>query len=315
VVCITPVGEQALIHPWPQAFDIARMADTAPLTVEEFAQSLPDAVIFFDASGAVTFANAEARKRFGALPEGLSLRLKFRAPEMRLLLDAVVGNGVQQSIDYSETGIFERWYKVTAMAVGAARGQFVLVLRDQSEAKQLERMRADFVANASHELRTPLASINGFIETLSGPAKNDEKAREKFLGIMQQQTARMSRLIDDLLSLSRLETASTAKQDPVDVRNVVAHVVNALSPLAVENGVTIENHIADQPIMVSGDRDELIQVFQNLIENACKYGRSGGKVVLSMQPSDASASGESVRFRSRHRTTTHSAHHGALLSR
>src|SRR5690606_3998207 len=99
----------------------------------------------------------------------------------------------------------ERAFRVMATPVGTRPGLFAVMFKDQSEARRIDRMRADFIANASHELRTPLASVAGFIETLRGPARDDARAREAFLGIMQGQTERMARLIDDLLSLSRIE--------------------------------------------------------------------------------------------------------------
>src|SRR5690606_12504079 len=146
-----------------------------------------------------------------------------------------------------------------------------------------DRMRSDFIANASHELRTPLASLIGFIETLQGPARNDAAARDRFLEIMQTQAERMARLIDDLLSLSRLEMrAHLAVNESVDMTALLNHVADTLTPLASSMGVTIERYIPDHPVEVTGTRDELIQVFQNLLENACKYGQQGNKVVLSL---------------------------------
>jgi two-component system phosphate regulon sensor histidine kinase PhoR len=161
------------------------------------------------------------------------------------------------------------------------------VFKDQSETRRIDRMRADFIANASHELRTPLASIAGFIETLRGPARNDPAAREQFLQIMQNQTGRMARLIDDLLSLSRLEMKPYLKPGTeVDLRQTVDSVIDSLAPLARENSVAIERDFAKGPLNVPGDRDELFQVFENLLENACKYGQSGGRVLVSIAHAD-----------------------------
>ena len=182
----------------------------------------------------------------------------------------------------------ERAYRVSASSVGHATDLYVLVFKDQSEARRIDRMRADFIANASHELRTPLASISGFIETLRGPARNDPAAREQFLQIMHSQTGRMARLIDDLLSLSRLEMKPYLKPGTeVDLRRTIDSVIDSLGPLARENGVVIERNFVEGSLDVPGDRDELFQVFENLLENACKYGQSGGRVVVSITRSDA----------------------------
>ena len=135
-------------------------------------------------------------------------------------------------------------------------------------------------------MRTPLASISGFIETLRGPARDDPKARDRFLEIMNNQTGRMARLIDDLLSLSRLEMKSFVSPDEkVDICLLVAGVIDSLNQLAKDAGVEIIRDIPAGPIEVPGSRDELIQVFENLLENACKYGQSGGKVEIVIERS------------------------------
>jgi two-component system phosphate regulon sensor histidine kinase PhoR len=125
-------------------------------------------------------------------------------------------------------------------------------------------------------LRTPLASLRGFIETLLGPARNDPAAHERFLTIMLEQVTRMSRLVDDLMSLSRLELkARVTPEDAVDLVPLIGSVCDALAPLADDLDVEIKLHLPDHPVTVTGDRDELTQVFENLIENACKYGQDG----------------------------------------
>jgi two-component system phosphate regulon sensor histidine kinase PhoR len=144
-------------------------------------------------------------------------------------------------------------------------------------------MRADFVANASHELRTPLASLSGFIETLQGPAKDDAAARQRFLGIMVEQTRRMSRLIDDLLSLSRVELNEHLRpQTVIDLVPIIGHVCDTLAPLAKERGVEVMVNGKEQPLRVHGERDELIRLFENLVENALKYGGSGKRVEVTL---------------------------------
>ena len=135
-------------------------------------------------------------------------------------------------------------------------------------------MRADFVANASHELRTPLAALTGFIETLQGPARDDPAARERFLGIMQAQARRMARLIDDLLSLSRIELqrASAARHAGRSRRRSCARSPTACRRWRATAASRSRSTAPAEPLMVLGDRDELIRVFENLIENALKYG-------------------------------------------
>jgi two-component system phosphate regulon sensor histidine kinase PhoR len=159
----------------------------------------------------------------------------------------------------------------------------LMTFHDLTPLRRVEEMRADFVANASHELRTPLAALSGFIDTLQGPAKEDPKARERFLGIMQAQAKRMARLIDDLLSLSRVELSAHVRPDTlVDLVPIIRQVVDGLEPLARERQVEIEVDLPEPQVTIAGDREELLRLFENLIENALKYGASGGKVIVSL---------------------------------
>jgi two-component system phosphate regulon sensor histidine kinase PhoR len=159
-----------------------------------------------------------------------------------------------------------------------------MTFHDLTPLRRVEEMRADFVANASHELRTPLAALSGFIETLQGSAREDTSARERFLAIMQEQARRMARLIDDLLSLSRIELNAHRRPDtPVDLVPIVRQVVDGLETLARARGVVV--HIEAAPaLIVPGDRDELVRVFENLVENALKYGAVGKRVDISVMP-------------------------------
>ncbi len=255
------------------------------LSAQSLAAAVSDPLIIFDAAGTAVHVNDAARSAFGAIAPGLSLLMKFRAPEIQSAIERVrSGAAASEVVDYVERVPIERVFRVTVSAIGRGTGLFVVVFKDQSETRRIDRMRADFIANASHELRTPLASISGFVETLRGPARNDAGARDHFLQIMQNQTQRMARLIDDLLSLSRLEMKPYLPPGAtVDIGQIVQSVIDSLSPLAKESGVVIERTFGDEPVEARGDRDELFQVFENLMENACKYGQAGGRVVVSIE--------------------------------
>jgi two-component system, OmpR family, phosphate regulon sensor histidine kinase PhoR len=159
-----------------------------------------------------------------------------------------------------------------------------MTFHDLTPLRRVEEMRADFIANASHELRTPLAALSGFIETLQGPARDDTKARERFLAIMQEQARRMARLIDDLLSLSRIELNAHRRPDtPTDLVPIIRQVVDGLETLARDRGVSV-NIEAANALNVLGDHDELVRVFENLVENALKYGAPGKRVDIKLTP-------------------------------
>ncbi len=261
-------------------------SEMAAVSGERLADLLTDPMIVFDHTATVRFANAAAFEAFKSLHNDTALYLRFRAPEMHALIQGVIADGKPRNIEYFERVPIDRWYKAMVKALRDAEGRpelFILLFRDQSETRRIDRMRSDFIANASHELRTPLASLRGFIETLQGPARNDAAARDRFLDIMQKQAERMSRLIDDLLSLSRLETrAHLTVNESVDMTATLSHVADTLTPLAEGLGITIERHLPEHPLHVTGARDELIQVFQNLVENACKYGQEGKRVIISL---------------------------------
>src|SRR5690606_28988140 len=145
-------------------------------------------------------------------------------------------------------------------------------------------MRADFLANASHELRTPLASLAGFVETLRTHAKDDPEAQDRFLGIMAQQAARMGRLVDDLLSVSRLDlNEHSAPSGRVELARTVQDVADAMRPLTAQNAVAVEVTVEPGVGPVAGDRDQLVQVIQNLVDNAVKYTPQGGAVQVRLQ--------------------------------
>ena len=251
-------------------------------SMQLMANALPDPAIVLDPAGHVRFFNAPARGLFGSLHQGSHISSVIRTPEF---LDAVASApelGRAVTVTYAERVPVGRRMAVTVAPLmrGSEReGSIVVLLHDLSEIERINQMRADFIANASHELRTPLASLRGFIETLQSSAKGDPGARERFLPIMAEQASRMTRLIDALLSLSRVEmNAHVPPSDLVDLNDVLNHAKDTLAPLARETGFRFEVARFPQPAIVRGDRDELVQVMQNLVQNAFKYGERGGHV-------------------------------------
>jgi two-component system phosphate regulon sensor histidine kinase PhoR len=248
---------------------------------------LPDPIIALDRDGRVLALNERARTLAPALRQGEPVSLALRMPDLIEAIGRAYARGEEQRFEYSERVPIDRWFETFVIPVrrepGASRPDLVLLtFRDLTPLRRVEEMRADFVANASHELRTPLAALSGFIETLQGPARDDAKARERFLAIMQDQARRMARLIDDLLSLSRIELNAHRRPDsPVDLVPIVRQVVDALQTLARDRGVTVNVDTA-AALTVLGDRDELVRVFENLVENALKYGAAGKRVDITL---------------------------------
>ncbi|MGL4975372.1 MAG: histidine kinase dimerization/phospho-acceptor domain-containing protein, partial [Bosea sp. (in: a-proteobacteria)] len=235
----------------------------------------------------VIAANQAATNIFPMLKEGAPLAIAIRQPDFVSALRGVRRGAGPVRVTIADLVPVARTIEIR---VAPAGDDLVLVtLEDLSAIEKLDRMRADFVANASHELRTPLASVLGFIETIRGPARDDLKARENFLGIMEDQARRMARLIDDLLSLSRVElNAHGPPSDKLDLVALVRQVMDGIQPMAARRNVEVSLLAAPETAPIIADRDEMLRVFDNLIDNAVKYGFSGHKVEVKVEPSGES---------------------------
>ncbi len=250
--------------------------------LSEIVHALDIAAIVLDAERKIAVFNRHATDLFPSISTGAPVGLATRNPDLMVSIDRSFAEGRSETVEFTERMLQGRRFIVTSTPLSGPR--LLLQFRDTSEQERLAQLRADFIANASHELRTPLASIKGFIETLLGPARNDEAARTRFLGIMATQAQRMNRILDDLLSLSRIEMrAHLRPEGPVDMNDLIAQVIRGLEPLAQQANIGLRFAPPSDAAMVRGDRDELEQVMQNLIHNAIKYGRTGGAVDVSLR--------------------------------
>jgi two-component system phosphate regulon sensor histidine kinase PhoR len=253
-------------------------------TEEAIVETLPDPLIVLAPDRSILRANAAAREVYGS-----ELLAVLRHPGLRSAIDRTLAQGTPQVADLTLPVPVEQEVHATVFALGQEGGaqvagaqggtRIAAVLSDRTRERALERMRADFVANASHELRTPLASLIGFIDTLRGPAADDPPAQARFLQIMAEQAGRMNRLIDDLLSLSRIEL--TEHQPPagqVALGELVRWVAASFEPQVTGRGLQVQLDMPPDLPPVAGDEDQLAQVLHNLLENAVKYGREGGTV-------------------------------------
>jgi two-component system phosphate regulon sensor histidine kinase PhoR len=287
----------AALVPW-RLHDVVASRDEAfgvnPVeapAVRAIIAGMPDPAVLLDRAGRVIHLNAAAAQLAPALRKNELAQFALRSPEIITALREAIATTESRRATYLDHVPVDRWMEliVTPLPVPTAFGGadycMLMTFHDQTPLRRVEEMRADFVANASHELRTPLAALSGFIDTLQGPAKDDAKARERFLGIMHTQATRMARLIDDLLSLSRVELSAHVRPDTlVDLLPIIRQVGDGLEPLAGERNVKVEMDLPDCPVMIAGEREELLRLFENLIENALKYGASGGRVMVSVAP-------------------------------
>ena len=254
----------------------------------EVFERLPDPLMLLDASGRALFANDAMRAIIGTDVERKHVSMLLRTPSVLAAVTRTAETGEPASADFTFRVPVERHYQAYVLRTQSEPRLTALLLHDMTAIRRAEQARADFVANASHELRTPLAAVAGFIETLRGHAKDDAEAREKFLSIMSVEAGRMRRLIDDLLSLNRIElNEHVPPSGRVDLAGVVRDAAAALTPLAQADRITVAVDAPPELPPVIGARDELIQLFQNLLHNAIKYGKPSGHVWVKLGTSPA----------------------------
>ncbi len=248
---------------------------------EAIVDRLPDLLLILGLDGSVRRANAAARAELGG-----DMAAVVRHPGLRAAIEQAYAKGATQSVELTLPVPVRRDVQATVLVLDpplTGGGHAIAILSDRTRERGVERMRADFVANASHELRTPLASLIGFIDTLRGPAADDVPAQRRFLGIMAEQAERMNRLIDDLLSLSRIElTEHRPPAEQVDVGELAERIAAAFEPQVQARRIRLELRVQPGLPDVVADPDQIEQVLQNLIENAVKYGREGGGVQVDV---------------------------------
>lgn len=262
--------------------------------------ALPDPLVTLDRQSHLVYANAAARALLAeGRPEddlrGRDLSAVLRQPVVLEAVGEVLGGATTQAVEFTFADRIDQAFEARVETIAGADADdndaiALLLLRDVTARRRSEQSRADFVANVSHELRTPLTSLIGFIETLRGAAKDDVEARARFLALMATQSNRMGRLVDDLLSLSQIEmNEHTLPNDDIDLSGVIQSVADLLVPQAHERKITVSLELDAITGPVAGNRDELIQLFQNLIENAIKYGREGTAVHIGTEAAEPGA--------------------------
>ncbi|WP_375460958.1 sensor histidine kinase [uncultured Enterovirga sp.] len=287
---LTALTVAALLRPVPSPLKAqpSERDETAP--ADDLLAAAPDPVVVVDRRAVVTESNVAAQAIVPGLRSRQPLAFALRAPQVLDAIRQTFRSGEGRDVEFGGLSAADPVYQVRLRLLGAPGSEgetLALFFRDLSAERRLESMRVDFIATVSHELRTPLASLAGFIDTLKGPARNDPAARERFLDIMRGQANRMARLVDDLLQLSRVELkAHVAPVTPIDLGPLVHHMIEVMAPLARERGVEIALAFDDGPLEVLGDRDELLRVVENLVENALKYGSSGGRIEIGLHRSE-----------------------------
>jgi len=262
--------------------------DILPPLAREMLERLPDPLLLVGGGERVLFANGAMREVIGVGVERKHVSAVLRNPLVLEALQRSARTGEPGAVPFTVRVPIERSYQAFTARVSIDPPLVMLLMHDLTAIQRTEQMRVDFIANASHELRTPLAAVTGFIETLKGPARDDAAARDKFLDIMAVEAERMRRLIDDLLSLTRIElNEHVPPRGEVRLDAVVRQAAAALAPLAEVERMAVTVAVEGSLPAVAGERDELVQLFQNLIHNAIKYGREGGAVKIVLRQTAA----------------------------
>lgn len=257
-------------------------------SAREILDNLPFPVLLVGPGGRIERANPAAHEFLGLGTESGPLSASLRQPRVLEAVSSALQGEPGRVVEYSTVAPIESHVRVHVITLkseeaGTFPWRALLVLADETSSKRAERMRGDFLANASHELRTPLASLSGFIETLKGHAREDIEARDRFLTIMQDQTERMQRLINDLLSLSRVEMDEhVPPSGNADFAAIVQDTIASMTPLASEKSITVEFE-GDSTAQVIGERDQLFEIAQNLVENALKYSAPGTRIICEVR--------------------------------
>ena len=250
---------------------------------------MTEAVIAIDRNKNVIMANPTAEDLFdfsATSPAGKSLIETTRNPSLESLVDRAFETNQTLVDEIQLPGKSKKFLRVSVVVTHDRVRDIggILVFHDVTEIRRLENARKEFVSNASHELRTPLTSLKGFIETLLGGASKDPAASKKFLKIMQEDSTRLSRLVEDMLTLGEIEQGAVLlKKESLDLAAEVRAVAERFKPQCDFKKIAIEDRLPQQPLLAPGDRDKIHQVFVNLIDNAIKFNKENGKIILSAE--------------------------------
>ena len=288
-------------------------------TPAQIVQALPLVALIIGPDERITVANGHARSLLGQEIVGRHCITWLRQPNILDAIETVFRTKTKQESRYlgRDSGR-DTTFRVNIAPIETGKGTSVLItFEDLTDIEDAGKMRRDFVANVSHELKTPLTALMGFIETLRGPARNDPKAQDRFLSIMEQEATRMSQLVSDLLSLSKVEENERIRPvQPVNLDAILNSTILALAPVAEKAAVAVTTHFPPTVPLIPGDENQLRQVFRNLIENAIKYGARGGKIDVIIDEAQESAllRGQGITVRVRDYGEGIAAHHIARLT-
>jgi len=258
---------------------------------------LEDAIIVLDSDQKIVFQNSHSIDLFENNYTGQNITNLIRSPIVLETLENVYKNKKTKIIEYNSeygqnlsprsTNFYnvEISYEKNHLQLTNAKDNYVILMKNITPLKNIEKVRSSFIANVSHELKTPLATVMGFLETIRGPAKDDKKSMSKFLGIMDKETIRMKRLIDDLLVVSKIESDEHIHPTKkVNLIKTLNNVIESLMEYALKKNIQIRtDYQLNENLSVLGNEDELVQVFTNIIDNSIKYGKINSSIDIKAE--------------------------------
>ena len=241
-------------------------------------------MVIVDGSFVIRSSNQAFKNFCGGNPDGQPIAISLRSPDIDSAIESINAKNVFRSVEFSIFQSVEK-YLLAQLFTIKHKSKFVLLsITDISDLKAADKLKTNFVSNVSHELRTPLASILGFIETIEGPAKNDEKKKHEFFLTIKSEAERMHRLVNDLLSLSRVEESQfQLPNEKIDLIACVESALDAIGVIADKKKIVISFEKPPNPIYIRGNMDQVIEVFANLLDNAVAYSSDGSKVSLKYE--------------------------------
>ena len=242
---------------------------------------IEDYILFINSFNAISAANKAAKSFYGDII-GKNLSSFLRAPDLLDKIEKCRDKRVNEYLEFEINLPTYSFFRLTIVPL--SQKNVLIVVKDYTDVKKSEQLRSDFVANVSHELKTPLVSIKGFLETISNSAKDDPKAQEKFIKIMQEQANKMEILILDLMSLSRIEMQEHIQPDgKVDMKEIISNIQNIPNKILSNKNININFKIEDNLPFVRGDYDKLSEVVQNIYDNAIKYTKENTTIDILLK--------------------------------
>ena len=242
---------------------------------------IEDYILFINSFNAISAANKAAKSFYGDII-GKNLSSFLRAPDLLDKIEKCRDERVNEYLEFEINLPTYSFFRLTIVPL--SQKNVLIVVKDYTDVKKSEQLRSDFVANVSHELKTPLVSIKGFLETISNSAKDDPKAQEKFIKIMQEQANKMEILILDLMSLSRIEMQEHIQPDgKVDMKEIISNIQNIPNKILSNKNININFKIEDNLPFVRGDYDKLSEVVQNIYDNAIKYTKENTTIDILLK--------------------------------